>query len=144
VGDFGERLDGAIVDAWERTDCPVLLIGMDTPQVNVADLECAAAALLAPGVDAILGPADDGGYWLIGTRRPVPGMFAEVPMSTDRTASRQLRRLECLGLSCTVIDGLRDVDTIADALAVAELVPRSSFAARLRACVDAAREPSPA
>ena len=85
------------MDAWEHTDCPVLLIGMDTPQVSVADLECAAVALLSPGVDAILGPADDGGYWLIGTRRPVPGMFAEVPMSTDRTAFLQRKRLEFSG-----------------------------------------------
>jgi hypothetical protein len=112
--------------------------------VKVADLECAAAALLSPGVDAVLGPADDGGYWLIGTRKPVPGMFAEVPMSTDRTASLQRKRLDFLGLSCTFINGLRDVDTIADAHAVADLVPHSSFAATLRACVDAAREPSPA
>jgi len=143
-GSFGERLDGAIVDAWERTECPVLLIGMDTPQVSVAHLEGAAAALLSPGVGAVLGPADDGGYWLIGTRRPAPGMFAGVPMSTDRTASLQRKRLECLGLSCTLVNGLRDVDTIADAHAVADLVPHSSFAATLRACVDMARESSPA
>jgi hypothetical protein len=144
AGGFGERLDGAIVDAWERTECPVLLIGMDTPQVKVADLECAAAALLAPGVDAILGPADDGGYWLIGTRRPVRGMFAEVPMSTDRTAALQLKRLESLGLSCSLIGGLRDVDTIADAHVVADLVPRSSFAMTLRASLHATMEPSSA
>jgi hypothetical protein len=144
AGGFGERLDGAIADAWERTDCPVLLIGMDTPQVSVADLECAAAALLSPGVDAVLGPAEDGGYWLIGTRRPVPGMFAEVPMSTDRTASLQRKRFEGLGLSHTLIHGLRDVDTIADAHAVADLVPHSSFAATLDACVGAVTEPSPA
>jgi hypothetical protein len=143
-GGFGERLDGAIVDAWERTDCPVLLIGMDTPQVSVADLEGAAAALLSPGVDAVLGPADDGGYWLIGTRRPVPGMFAEVPMSTDRTAFVQRERLASLGLSCTLLHRLRDIDTIADAHAVADLVPHSSFAAMLRACVGAVTEPSPA
>ena len=143
-GGFGERLHGAIVDAWEHTDCPVLLIGMDTPQVSVADLECAAMALLSPGVDAILGPADDGGYWLIGTRRPVPGMFAQVPMSTDRTAFLQRKRLDSLGLSCRLIHGLRDVDTIDDAYAVADLIPGSTFAATLRACVDAATEPSPA
>jgi len=143
-GGFGERLAGAIDDAWERTDCPVLLIGMDTPQVTVSDLERAAAALLSPGVDAVLGPADDGGYWLIGIRRPAPGLFADVPMSTDHTAAAQLRRLETLGLPSRVIHPLRDVDTISDAHAVAELVPNSSFAATLRACAHNAAEPSPA
>ncbi len=143
-GRFGERLAGAIDDAWERTGCPVLLIGMDTPQVTVSDLELAAAALLSPGFDAVLGPADDGGYWLIGVRRPQPGMFAGVPMSTDHTASDQLRRLEALGLACRVIHGLRDVDTIFDARAVAELVPNSSFAATLRACAHNSVEPNPA
>ena len=143
-GGFGERLAGAVDDAWGRTECPVLLIGMDTPQVTVTDLGRAAAALLSPGVDAVLGPADDGGYWLIGLRRPEPGVFEDVPMSTDHTAADQRRRLETLGLACTVIHGLRDVDTISDACAVAELVPHSSFAASLRACAHTAGEPSPA
>ena len=143
-GGFGERLAGAVDDAWGRTECPVLLIGMDTPQVTVTDLGRAAVALLSPGVDAVLGPADDGGYWLIGLRRPEPGVFEDVPMSTDHTASDQRRRLEALGLACTVIHGLRDVDTISDACAVAELVPNSSFAASLRACAHTAGEPSPA
>jgi rSAM/selenodomain-associated transferase 1 len=143
-GGFGERLAGAMDDAWGRTRCPVLLIGMDTPQVTVSDLELAAAALLSPGVDAVLGAADDGGYWLIGVRRPEPGMFADVPMSTDHTASDQRRRLETLGLACRVIHGLRDVDTIADARAVAELVPNSSFATALRACAHHAAESNPA
>ena len=143
-GGFGERLAGAIDDAWQRIGCPVLLIGMDTPQLTVSDLELAAAALLSPGVETVLGPADDGGYWLIGVRRPEPGMFEDVPMSTDHTASDQLRRLEILGLPCRVIRGLRDVDTISDARAVAELVPNSSFAATLRACAHTSAEPNPA
>jgi rSAM/selenodomain-associated transferase 1 len=143
-GGFGERLAGAIDDAWERTGCPVLLIGMDTPQVTESDLELAAVALLSPGADAVLGPADDGGYWLIGVRRPEPGMFADVAMSTDHTACDQLRRLGTLGLPCRVIHGLRDVDTISDARAVAELVPNSSFAATLHACAHNSAEPSPA
>ena len=143
-GGFGERLAGAIDDAWERMGCPVLLVGMDTPQVTVSDLELAAAALPSPGSDAVLGPADDGGYWLIGVHQPEPGMFADVPMSTDHTASDQLRRLETLGLVCRVIHALRDVDTISDAHAVAKLVPNSSFAASLRACAHSSAELNPA
>jgi hypothetical protein len=109
----------------------------------VADLELAAAALLSPGVATVLGPADDGGYWLIGARHPEPGMFAGVPMSTDHTAAAQLRRLGALGLRCSPVAGLRDVDTVSDAWAVAELVPHSSFAAALRACACTVTEWSP-
>jgi rSAM/selenodomain-associated transferase 1 len=141
-GGLGERLAGALDDAWERNGCPILLIGMDTPQVSLSDLVSAAAALLSPGVDAVLGPAGDGGYWLIGVRRPEPGMFAHVPMSTDHTAADQLRRLEALGLTCRVIHERRDVDTMSDARAVAEMVPNSSFAATLRACALTAAEPN--
>ena len=51
------------------TRCPVLLIGMDTPQLDTRRFESAAARVCSsPGVDTVLGPADDGGYWLIGTR----------------------------------------------------------------------------
>jgi hypothetical protein len=139
-GSFGDRLAGALEDAWDRTPCPILLIGMDTPQVSVADLELAAAALVSPGVDAVLGPADDGGYWVIGTRHPVPAMFDGVPMSTDRTAAAQLHRLDALGLSWSLVRGLRDVDTMSDAHAVAELVPHSSFAAAVHGCAVAATE----
>ena len=71
TGTFGERLAGAIDDAWSLHPLPVLLIGMDTPQLTTWLVEGAARALLAPGVDTVLGPANDGGYWLIGTRAPV-------------------------------------------------------------------------
>ncbi len=132
-GPFAGRLEGAIEDAWARNGLPVLLIGMDTPQLEVALLESAAQALLTPGVDASLGPAEDGGYWLLGTRRPVSGMFAGVPMSTDRTAQVQLARLGALALRCSLLPMLRDVDTYADALAVARSAPHSVFASAIRA-----------
>jgi rSAM/selenodomain-associated transferase 1 len=134
-GAFGVRLAGAIDDAWARVPLPVLVIGMDTPQIQGPDLDRAVEPMLGdpgPGVDppvAVLGPADDGGYWAIGVRRPVAGMFEGVPMSTDRTGAAQLARLADLGVSCQLIDGFRDVDEISDALVVADLAPLTRFAA---------------
>ena len=103
---------------------------MDTPQLT--------AELLADGLqalrdhDAVLGPATDGGYWSVGLRSPCPQAFAGVPMSTDQTHAHQRRRFDALGLDTFGQPELRDVDTIADAHAVAALVPGSRFAATLR------------
>jgi len=130
-GPLGDRLSGAIEDLFARLALPVLVIGMDTPQLRTAHLEGAAKALLAPGTDTVLGPAEDGGYWLIGTRRPVVSMFSGVEMSTARTGRQQLSQLRALGLHCARLGRLRDVDLLSDALAVAQDVPGSRFAAAI-------------
>lgn len=126
-GGLAERLAGAFAAAGG----PAVLVGMDTPQVSPADLGAAIAALGGPGVDAVLGAAHDGGYWTIGLRRPDARVFAGVPMSTAATGAAQRRRLAELGLRYADIAPLRDVDTIADAYAVAAAAPRSRFARRL-------------
>lgn len=125
-----ERLAGAFADAG---DGPTLLIGMDTPQVTPELLDDAISQLEAPGVDAVLGPARDGGYWAIGLRRPDPQAFLAVPMSEPDTGERQLVRLIDLGLRCELLDELRDVDEIADARAVARSAPHTRFARALAA-----------
>lgn len=101
----------------------VLLIGMDTPQVT-SDLLTADWH----GADAALGLSADGGFWAIGLRRPVPGVFTGIPMSTDATGAAQLQRLRSLGLRVHLLPVLQDVDTPADAIAVAELAPQTRFA----------------
>jgi glycosyltransferase A (GT-A) superfamily protein (DUF2064 family) len=105
---------------------------MDTPQVDTALLDNALTALLAPGVDAVLGPATDGGYWAIGLRAPTGCEFDDVPMSTDHTGAAQQARLSALGLRVGALIAQRDVDTFADALAVATAAPTTRFAATLR------------
>jgi hypothetical protein len=125
-----ERLAAAFADA---ADGPALLVGMDTPQVTPALLAAAAAALVAPGVDAVLGPAVDGGWWAAGLRRPDPLAFLGVPTSTPGTGEAQRRRLAALGLAVAALPTLRDVDTIADAAAVAAAAPHTRFARRLAA-----------
>jgi rSAM/selenodomain-associated transferase 1 len=127
-GDFAHRLAGAMEDAWDQHQIPIVLIGMDTPQVNSGLLASCARSLLQPDVDAVLGRAADGGYWIIGSREPVAGMFDGVPMSTDRTADVQLEKLEHLGLRTTLLPMLRDVDEFDDALAVAASAPDTEFA----------------
>jgi rSAM/selenodomain-associated transferase 1 len=121
---LGERLAAAFADAGG----PALLVGMDTPQLTPDHLNAAIAQLRRPGVDAVIAPTFDGGYWCVGFNRPVPGAFDDVPMSTEQTYVRQLERFEALGLCVAVEAPLRDVDTIEDAHLVAEETPDSRFA----------------
>lgn len=132
-GGLAKRLAGAFEDAGPMT----LVVGMDTPQLSRALIEEALATLAAPGIDAVLGPAPDGGYWAIGLRRPDPAVFADVPMSSDRTAACQRERFHDLGLRHAELGPLRDVDTVADAVAVAGLAAGTRFADVLRRVVPA-------
>jgi rSAM/selenodomain-associated transferase 1 len=125
-GGLGDRLAAAVT----AVSGPVLVVGMDTPQLSPALLDDACARLLAPSIDAVLGPALDGGYWCIGFRhaRGRRTAFRGVPMSSVDTGLRQRQRLVELGMRVDDLAPLRDVDTIDDARAVAAQIPRSSFA----------------
>ncbi|HET6448474.1 MAG TPA: DUF2064 domain-containing protein [Conexibacter sp.] len=124
---LAERLANAFADA----DDPLLLIGMDTPQVAPRLLE-QGLALLRPG-HAVLGSAPDGGYWAIGLHGADARVFAGIPMSTPDTCHVQRARLRALGLEVEELAPLRDVDLIADARAVALEAPDGRFAATLDA-----------
>jgi rSAM/selenodomain-associated transferase 1 len=127
----GRGLDERLEASFEDAGTPALVIGGDTPQVTPELLSRALAALNRPGIDAVLGPAEDGGYWALGLRHPVPHAVTGVPMSHPLTLLAQRTRLQALGLSVAELPLLRDVDTIEDARAVASAIPRSRFAARL-------------
>jgi rSAM/selenodomain-associated transferase 1 len=124
---LAERLGAAFADAGG----PGLLIGMDTPQVTPALLDAGLAAL--DRADAVLGHARDGGYWAIGLRRPDAAVFHGVPMSAPSTGRVQRARLAALGLRTAVLPPLRDVDTIADARAVAAVARGGRFARAVEA-----------
>ena len=124
----GDGLDERLANAWDDAGGPAVQIGMDTPQVTVALLGSAIAALEAPGTGAVLGPAPDGGWWALGLHRPQRRALIGVPMSTPSTGAIQRRRLRALGLRVATLPTLRDVDRFDDALAVAAEVPHSRFA----------------
>jgi uncharacterized protein len=129
-------LDARLAGAFEDAGGPAVLVGMDTPQVTPADLAVAVARLRTPGVSAVLGPAEDGGYWAVGLQEPDPRVFLGVPMSTPWTASRQRARLRELGTAFVELPPLRDVDVIDDAWAIASAAPTTRFAAVLREMFD--------
>ncbi|MGW7281794.1 TIGR04282 family arsenosugar biosynthesis glycosyltransferase [Streptomyces sp. NPDC054844] len=126
-------LDERLADAFAGCAGPALLIGMDTPQVTPELL-----TVDFTGCDAYVGPAEDGGFWALGMARPDPALLRGVPMSTPLTGAVQRARLLAAGLRVRDLPRLRDVDTAADASAVAALAPHGRFAARLAACTEVA------
>ena len=122
---FAERLAHAHADLGPG---PVVQIGMDTPQVT-ADLLLEVAAGLRDH-DAVLGLAEDGGWWVLALRDPADAeVLRGVPPSTPDTGALTLAALRERGLDVATVATLRDVDEVEDAVAVAALVPDSRFAA---------------
>jgi len=147
-----ERLENVFADAFALDDeadrpgayradgrpgRPTLLIGMDTPQLSAGDLDVDWA-----GHDAVLGPAEDGGYWAIGFRRYVPGAILGVPMSTSGTGDTQQSRLRSLGLDVLLLPQLLDVDEPADAARVAAGWPGGRFGRLHRRLVESPCSPT--
>jgi rSAM/selenodomain-associated transferase 1 len=128
----GDRLDERLANAFDDAYAgrPLVLIGMDTPQVTPELLASAGRALRTH--DAVFGPATDGGFWLLGLVRPDPALLRGVPMSRPGTGRIQLDRLRQAGLTVATMPELTDVDTAADVAEVAGLAPDGLFAATAR------------
>ena len=128
---FAERL----ANAWADTGGAGIQIGMDTPQVGAAQLDHLLATLDGPADRALLGRAEDGGWWVIGWVRPVPDptrVFSGIPMSTPRTGALQARRLRRLGFDVVEAAPERDIDTAEDLAAIAVGAPTTRTAAVAR------------
>jgi glycosyltransferase A (GT-A) superfamily protein (DUF2064 family) len=123
---LGERLAHAHVDA--AGDGPVVQIGMDTPQIEADDLRSADALVQSEG--AVIGPATDGGWWLLGLADATRAQsLVGVPMSTADTGARTR---DAIGGDPARLRELRDMDTWADAVAIAAEVPGRRIAGSVR------------
>lgn len=113
--DLGERLYRALRTAADEGFDPVAAIGSDLPTLPLARLdECSRA--LGAGADVVIGPAADGGYYLLSCRASAlePGLFAGVDWSTPRVLEQTLERCARAGLRVELLAVGRDVDTPAD------------------------------
>ena len=100
TGDLGERL--------ARVPVPAILLGADIPDLTPDHLTAAAAALSDRPV--AIGPATDGGYYLLALREPMPFLFGSVAWGTDAVFAETVRRLDARGVSHTVLAPLDDCD----------------------------------
>jgi rSAM/selenodomain-associated transferase 1 len=111
--DLGARLLGTIGTLRARGFRRVVVIGSDSPTLPPAILLRALAAL-DEGEEVALGPAEDGGYYLVGTSRVLPAMFEGVPWGTDRVLEVTLQRLDRAGVRAVLLPRWYDVDRPAD------------------------------
>ena len=119
--DLGQRMFNAIADALRRHHA-VILIGTDCPALRQSDLRGAARAL-AGGYDAVLAPAEDGGYPLIGLRRASPRLFERIAWGGPDVFARTAEELDRLGWRWRRLRTLWDVDRPGDLARIRALMP---------------------
>jgi rSAM/selenodomain-associated transferase 1 len=110
-GNLGDRLTVAAQDVFDRKAEALVFLGGDCPDVTAHLLEEVAAQLAHH--DVILGPATDGGYYLIAMTRHHPRLFESVDWSTDRVLGQTKDRIQELGLRMFLLPWLSDVDDLA-------------------------------
>ena len=110
-GDLGQRMARAF-DRWWPQAQRILMTGTDAPALDAQVLQRAAKSL--ESVDAVFVPAADGGYALVGLRRPAPSLFVGVAWSTAQVMATTRLHLAAAGLSHSELDTLSDIDEAAD------------------------------
>ncbi|RIY13354.1 glycosyltransferase [Hymenobacter rubripertinctus] len=112
TGDLGEKMQAAFAHDFARPAQAAVIIGTDCPGLTTAHLTEAYAALRTH--DLVLGPAVDGGYYLLGTRALHASLFEHKPWSTATVRAETLADAARLGLRVHLLPELQDVDTAAD------------------------------
>lgn len=136
-GDLGERLADAFARAFGRGAGRVAIVGSDAPGVSRETALRALAALDA--ADVVLGPAQDGGYYLVALREPHPELVRGVDWSTPAVLRQTLERAASGRLAVRQLEPLRDVDTLDDVRAVwPQLGPRLASRPEMRRALERA------
>jgi len=106
--DLGERMSNALAESLDQSPWTIL-VGTDCPGLTIDDLK-QAATILGNGSDAVLGPATDGGYVLIGLNRPAPTLFTDMPWGSNRIAELTRDRLRDMGMRWHELPPRNDID----------------------------------
>jgi rSAM/selenodomain-associated transferase 2/rSAM/selenodomain-associated transferase 1 len=108
AGDLGERMAGAFEESFRTGSAATVIIGSDCPGLSSGIITAAFARLRETKV--VLGPAQDGGYYLIGLSRPMPELFRGIPWGTDRVLADSLAVLQRRGCKPALLEPLGDID----------------------------------
>ena len=111
---LGERLSNIFKDKLADKYDAVSIIDSDTPDLPRSIVQQSFQLLLSNGVDAVFGPCDDGGYYLVAMRRPQPDLFQHIPWSTEAVLAATLERASAIGLKAELLPRWNDLDTFED------------------------------
>ena len=139
-GDLGDRLAACLADLLATGADRVTIVGADTPHVPVTSYQRAFALLDA--ADVVLGPALDGGYYLVAAKAARPELFVGIPMGTEVVLTETLARAIAAGLVVALLPPLRDLDMVEDlaaALDAGELAGAPATLAATKELLAAAR-----
>jgi glycosyltransferase A (GT-A) superfamily protein (DUF2064 family) len=112
--DLGERLHNAVVRSLQEGYRQVVITDSDSPTLPLAYLQQAFHQLDDPAVDVVLGPCEDGGYYLVGIKAPCAPLFCGVAMSTPSVLSDTVARANEQGLNVSCLPAWYDIDTYQD------------------------------
>lgn len=112
--DLGERMAAAFTDLFARGYARVLLIGTDLPTLPLSHLQTAERWLASGEAGVVLGPADDGGYYLIGLTSPRRELFERIAWSTPRVFEETAAAARRAGLTLRCVPVWRDIDSLDD------------------------------
>lgn len=110
--DLGERLIQASKRAFDSGAQKVVCIGADCPYLDAAEIKKAFELLKTN--DVVLGPAEDGGYYLVAAKKHHPGLFQEIPWSSDKVLKETLGKIKKLGMTHATLPVYSDIDTFGD------------------------------
>jgi len=142
---LGERMESAFQYMFKLGCAKAVLIGSDCPGLEVSTLEEAFRAL--DTAEVVFGPARDGGYYLLGLTRPVPGLFRNIPWGTGDVLDLSLRQARQSNLSVHLLGTLQDVDEAEDLEAfysseaelISVIIPALNEAHCIREAISSAR-----
>lgn len=110
-GDLGQKIRSGFEQAFQEHD-KVLIIGSDCASLTAQIVQDGFDALDRD--DFVLGPALDGGYYLLGMRQYTASLFEDIPWSTEEVAKLTLAKIEAMGASCHLLPALSDIDYAED------------------------------
>ncbi len=111
-GTIGDRMSDAFERVFRGGSLKAVLIGTDVPEINAENVSAAFGVL--DDADAVLGPAQDGGYYLVGLRRFEPILFKGIDWNSNSVHIQTLDRIREAHLSYNLLDTLKDIDTSED------------------------------
>jgi len=125
---LGERMHNAFETAFAAGCQAVVITGTDSPHMPVKRITEAFNLLNEGAVDAVFGPCEDGGYYLLGMRKLLPELFKNIPWSSPDTLTMSLEAAKSAGVKTALLPDCYDLDTIADLRRLKEEVTQSAGA----------------